>query len=700
MKRKLLFAAIMIASALGGNLYAQFDANKVYTIANNNDATKFIQDNGETNVAVGPLNDNSYWKFVSTGNANCYYIQNATTGKFIQGYSNSGDEIAIGNSGVEYYVKADASGNLSGKYRMSCTANIPHDFSSGTLGLNWKGASDASCGYDCIQAFASVAGGNPRSAWIVNERVTEEPQFDATKTYVISNRNDNDGTGYLQDNGNSDKVVAIGTLSENSYWQFVPTGQTNRYYVKNATTELYLQSCVESGTEILLGTTPVEYNVALCAAEGDGIYGMASTDQATYDFTSGTMGLNWKIKQDTGREFDTGQAFAAVAGTNHRSFWKIVEQEIPQPISTFDTNKKYTILNYAEAGYLKDDRSGILRVQADKTSNALWTLEPTGNEGCYYILNALTGKYVQACVDAFDATNEDGAIKTGTTPVEYKVANDPAKGANIFAFASTTDQDDFSFADNKPIAINWRGGSNYAQGYYANLGGNPRSFWKVEEVEVVEFSDIEDNTSAIAAAVGDGKNAIVKRTAANGMWNTLVVPHAMNAQAITRNFGDGAKVAELTGQSNGNLTFSTVDAIEAGKPYLVKPTIDVVAIITMNTTVASGLTTSGEGDYQFVGIYEPTVIGTDDYFMAANNTLVKNGAGGQMKAFRAYFRAAEGGSVKALVSFNIDDTETGIIVPEATIYEDTRIFNLAGQQVNQKNALRGIYIVGGKIIVK
>ncbi|MCR5779461.1 MAG: hypothetical protein K6G70_02830 [Bacteroidaceae bacterium] len=168
MKRKLLFAAIFIASALGSNLFAQFDADKVYTIANNNDASMFMQDNGTGKVAVGSMNDNSYWKFVSTGNTDCYYIQNASTGKYIQGYTGSEQEVATGDNGVEYYVKADASGSLSGKYRMSCTANSPHDFSTGTLGLNWKGN-------NTVQSFASVAEGNPRSAWTVAKATMPDP---------------------------------------------------------------------------------------------------------------------------------------------------------------------------------------------------------------------------------------------------------------------------------------------------------------------------------------------------------------------------------------------------------------------------------------------------------------------------------------------------------------------------------------------
>ena len=158
----LLSALLSIASANA------FDADKVYTIANNNDDTMFMQDNGKGVVAIGGKNDNSYWKFVATSNADCYYIQNAKTGKYIQGYSGSEQEVATGDVAVEYCVKADAEGSHSGKFRMSCTANSPHDFSNSTLGLNWKSN-------NTVQSFASVSGGNPRSAWIVTEAEMPEP---------------------------------------------------------------------------------------------------------------------------------------------------------------------------------------------------------------------------------------------------------------------------------------------------------------------------------------------------------------------------------------------------------------------------------------------------------------------------------------------------------------------------------------------
>ena len=164
-------------ASLTASVFAQsFDADKTYTISNNNDANMYMQDMGNGgSVALGNASGNVYWKFIATENADCYYIQNASTGKYIQGYNDTEQEVTMGDNGVEYYVKADAEGNLAGKFRMSCTANSPSDFSNGTLGLNWKNN-------NTVQSFASVAGGNPRSAWNVVEAEMPQPEQPATLT--------------------------------------------------------------------------------------------------------------------------------------------------------------------------------------------------------------------------------------------------------------------------------------------------------------------------------------------------------------------------------------------------------------------------------------------------------------------------------------------------------------------------------------
>ena len=278
------------------------------------------------------------------------------------------------------------------------------------------------------------------------------------------------------------------------------------------------------------------------------------------------------------------------------------------------------------------------------------------------------------------------------------VVNDPAKGEAYYAFAST-DQSDLTFQGDRTFGANWRA-EGYAQGFAVTLGGRPRSFWKVTEVETVDFKDNADNTAAITAAVGAGKNAVVTRAMKAGMWNTLVVPHAMNTQAIIRNFGDGAQVARFESETaDGVIHFVSVGDIEAGIPYLVMPTFDVVNIITMNTTISAGLTADEGIDYDFVGIYAPLTLATADYYVAAGNALKRNTAASQMPAFRAYFRHKTA-DVKQLVALDIDGITTAISLTTApTSVGEGAIYNLSGQRL--RHLRRGVNIVNGrKVIVK
>ena len=539
MNIKKLFMLIL-ALGMGISTFAQFEAGKTYTIANNNDVTRFIQEfneDGGTIVAVNPKSNKSYWLFESTGNANCYYVKNALTGKYLQGYSKSGDEISSGNTPIEYFIKADVNGTYAGKYRLSVTSISPHDFSAGTLGLNWKIASDATVDYDCIQAYASVSGGNPRSAWIITQE--DIPPFSIKEGIV--------------------------------------------YKIKN-------------------------------------------------------------YKTDDGHVL------------------------------------------------LKDRRTGTVLVEKGETNAyGLWTFIPTGNEDCWYMKNVLTGNYVQS------TKGNEVEITMGTTPVEIMAKTDPAKGNPIFGFAST-DQDNLSFENDKTFGINWKNNST-GQGFPVTLGGRPRSFWFLIEVPVVSFTDTEDNSSNIATSSGNGKNPIVERSLMSGMWNTLVVPFNISSDDIIRNFGENAAIAELDSETDGVMHFKSTESIVGGKPYLVLPTINVVSIITMNNSVSSTLTHAVGETYDYVGVYDKTSIGSDDYFLAADNKLKKNtNASGQLKPFRAYFKAKDA-EAKGLTGFDIDGEITGIIGIDGNVETNAKIYNIGGQQVKPNAMQKGIYIVNGKKIV-
>lgn len=136
-----------------------------YTIRNFSGTPAYMVDNVESDNRItceGSTSDAAYWIFEPTDNAQCYYVRNLVTGRYIQGYTKtSGQMISMGNESVEYYVAAQT--NEGGRYGFACTSVTPHDFSSGTIGLNLRAESNQANCY--VQTYAAAAGTNHRSFW-------------------------------------------------------------------------------------------------------------------------------------------------------------------------------------------------------------------------------------------------------------------------------------------------------------------------------------------------------------------------------------------------------------------------------------------------------------------------------------------------------------------------------------------------------
>ena len=136
-----------------------------YTIRNFSGTPAYMVDNVESDNRItceGSTSDAAYWVFEPTSNAQCYYVRNLLTGRYIQDYANvSGQMVAMGNRSVEYYVAAQS--NEGGRYGFACTSVTPHDFSSGTIGLNLRAESNQANCY--VQTYAAAAGTNHRSFW-------------------------------------------------------------------------------------------------------------------------------------------------------------------------------------------------------------------------------------------------------------------------------------------------------------------------------------------------------------------------------------------------------------------------------------------------------------------------------------------------------------------------------------------------------
>ena len=193
-----------------------------------------------------------------------------------------------------------------------------------------------------------------------------------------------------------------------------------------------------------------------------------------------------------------------------------------------------------------------------------------------------------------------------------------------------------------------------------------------------------------------------------GVWNTLVVPFDM---AIPT----GWTVKEPTEFDGSTLTFGDASSIEAGKPYIVKPTEAVTSFsatdVTLkkdldNTTVGTGTTVTMTGTYDQIAAIDHST--QENYVIGIKNgvsALYKVNSDVSLKPFRAYFTVAGVAGVKANVIGLNFDYETNITEHFESIQnsecimlnEAGAMFDLSGRRVSK--AQKGLYIVNGKKVM-
>lgn len=228
--------------------------------------------------------------------------------------------------------------------------------------------------------------------------------------------------------------------------------------------------------------------------------------------------------------------------------------------------------------------------------------------------------------------------------------------------------------------------------------------YTLDETKTVNVIETYENT-----------NVTLQRTLSKDYWNTFCVPFALDAEQVTQYFGEGTQLRTYEGNCNDNIVyFATVDNIEAGKPYIMKPGNAVVTNPTFEgvSMVATGLDEKGNpqavGDastVQMKGIYNQILLNADqtelflgdnDLFYYPINDIDARTIGG----LRAYFIVPQGTDIKKLRA-NLDGTPTSLDTIFDTEESNAPVYNLQGQCVgNSLRALKsGIYIQNGKKVV-
>lgn len=205
-----------------------------------------------------------------------------------------------------------------------------------------------------------------------------------------------------------------------------------------------------------------------------------------------------------------------------------------------------------------------------------------------------------------------------------------------------------------------------------------------------------DENKSFTSPNNDIKNVTVRlvRTLSNENWNTFCIPFDL------QNFYGSVRKYE---HADGQTMVFVEDYIEAGKPYLVKPSEPIENPVYENITLtATPPQNVEEGNYSFNGIYEPTNIYTEDrtnLFLKTDGYLYYplDESKGRLKGMRAYFVAPAGSSG---VKVKIDDELSTMIevVPGEMIPVESDIYTISGQHVGRslEGLPQGIYIVNGK----
>lgn len=244
-----------------------------------------------------------------------------------------------------------------------------------------------------------------------------------------------------------------------------------------------------------------------------------------------------------------------------------------------------------------------------------------------------------------------------------------------------------SFKNNKDMA-------NYA------AVTNIRIYIEYPNVKTFEYNENEDNN----IEAWENSDITLNRTLVANKWNTLCVPFAISEEEIKANFGEGTLVEKLDAVNGNTVNFADATSIEAGVPYLIKPTV-AGTTYTFNgkDVIADAPKTEGNADVTFKGIYSPTDITNKGTVKAAGVTedgkVLFVNPGSKTKAFRCFFTISDNASITpAMLKVSIKGVETAInsIVMDNSNATDNAVYNLQGQRVNGNSLTKGIYIKNGK----
>ena len=323
-----------------------------------------------------------------------------------------------------------------------------------------------------------------------------------------------------------------------------------------------------------------------------------------------------------------------------------------------------------------------------------------------------SGTYqLRAATFSADPNNGDGAIThVPSANLAMGIGNDAlVKGSAVNTTVLSWDNAIFTLdeatTDEQPTKL----------GIYVNED-NDNNWFGIQYMELYKIPAVDltlNETDAAYSVTEDTyANVTLNRTLKAGKWNTFCVPFDMSVDEFE-------SVKQLTAyELRPNLlilTFSEVDAIKAGMPYMVKikGNEDITELTVTGAVVKANEPTvlSVDGVVTMVGNYYSTKVPQGAYFISDNAFYYADQPNSvNLKGYRAYINYVSGGNEVNKMMIDVDGELTDIDEVEGLSYkvQVTDVYTLSGVKIKSgvsltdplKDLEKGVYIVNGKKVIK
>lgn len=536
---------------------------------------------------------------------------------------------------------------------------------------------------------------------------------------------------------NSNLYCATGTSDYAQFAFYEVSGKTNAYYIYNYSAKKWLKyttsTTYEAGKDFVSnGEKSERSEFYITSTAKNGVNGVQiqpynAAGNAANNYLNFHGGGDQNTNHTIGNYTDNGSSDAG-------SLWVFTEVEIANnnAVITNKTMSEGSVVSTVLENHTGDGTKFTRDIAIDWTKQKVIaeidiSTCGTGTEDLFSI-----GKDIQTFkannihmykttggISAYVAGNHVGGGITSFGPVSFD--------GNILRVELSSEK---GFVVNDVVVFSKDSINKYSEKYYE------KQFFSLSNIQVGSGENNQNSRAKynyISVATNDYKTATVtvsntldevavnsfnaqnnvdvqlKRTLSPEHWNSFCVPFAISADVIAEKFGAGTLVYTF-GSMNGNvMNFAPSTTIEAGKPYIVKPTKEVVdpSFTGVNIEATAAKKVGADG-YFMQGIYSAkTDLTTDgtNLFLGDGNKFYKPAGTttARMKGLRAFFIVPQGTNLAALRA-NIDGATTAIDELTTVVEQpaDNRIYNLQGQFVGTSfEGLHGVYVQNGKkVLVK